>query len=53
METTEIRILSEAETELVSGGDIYPDPMIDVSEYWQDQLLRYKTGLSSVFGENS
>jgi hypothetical protein len=51
METPDIKILSEAETELVSGGDSYPNPTIDVSEYWQDQLLRYKTGLSSVFGE--
>ena len=43
--------LSNVEIELVGGGD-FSDYSSELSEYWQDQLLRYKTGLSSVFGPN-
>lgn len=48
--TPETRILSEAETDIVSGGTSIPGGAYDNSEYWQNELLRYKMGQSSIFG---
>jgi hypothetical protein len=47
-----IRMLSEEEIKAVAGGDGDPPLPVDPStEYWQDQLLRYKTGSPSIFGQ--
>ena len=48
--SNKLEILSELDTEIVSGGTSIPGIFADQSEYWQDQLLRYKMGLSSIFG---
>ena len=46
-----MEVLSELETEMVTGGTSIPPPdFSEHSEYWQDELLRYKLGLSSIFG---
>jgi hypothetical protein len=47
-----ISMLSEEEIKAVAGGDGDPGFPVDPStEYWQDQLLAYKTGRPSIFGQ--
>ena len=50
MASAKMDVLSELDTEIVSGGTSIPPSVVDTSAYWQDQLLRYKMGLSSIFG---
>jgi hypothetical protein len=47
-----ISMLSEEEIKAVAGGDGDPGFPVDPStEFWQDQLLAYKTGRPSIFGQ--